>query len=134
MNTPELVGASGYVEHDHPNLFLPDRLWQTVFKEDSIVNVKWLSYMMICYRFKEVLSYLATGTSSSMKNISKDDLLNIVIPFATPLEQEIIVKHIDTSIKIIDTAIIKIEKEIDLLKEYRTALISEVVTGKVKVF
>ena len=26
MNTPELVGACGYVEQDYPNLFLPDRL------------------------------------------------------------------------------------------------------------
>lgn len=31
MNTPELVGACGYVEQDYPNLFLPDRLWQVHF-------------------------------------------------------------------------------------------------------
>jgi hypothetical protein len=33
----------------------------------------------------------------------------------------------------IDSTIYKIEKEIELMQEYRTALISEVVTGKVRV-
>ena len=32
MNTPELVGACGYVQNNYPNLFLPDRLWQITFK------------------------------------------------------------------------------------------------------
>ncbi len=27
MNTADLVGASGYVDRDYPNIFLPDRLW-----------------------------------------------------------------------------------------------------------
>ncbi len=48
-------------------------------------------------------------------------------------EQQIIGETIDKKIDKIDITISKIEKEIELLKEYRTALISEVVTGKVKV-
>lgn len=48
-------------------------------------------------------------------------------------EQQQIVQHIETETKRIDSTIQKIEKEIELLKEYRTALISEVVTGKIKV-
>lgn len=38
MNTPELVGASGFVAIDYPNLFLPDRLWQTVFYPHPAVS------------------------------------------------------------------------------------------------
>jgi len=49
-------------------------------------------------------------------------------------EQIKIVKFVEISEDKIGTTISKIEQEIDLLKEYRTALISEVVTGKVKVF
>lgn len=48
-------------------------------------------------------------------------------------EQQLIVQHIETETKRIDSTIYKIEKEIELLTEYRTALISEVVTGKIKV-
>ncbi len=29
MNTPQLVGESGFVEEDYKNLFIPDRLWMT---------------------------------------------------------------------------------------------------------
>ena len=29
-NTLDLVGACGYVEHDYPHLFLPDKLWKVV--------------------------------------------------------------------------------------------------------
>ncbi len=38
MNTPELVGACGYVEQDYPNLFLPDRLWQVHFLNSVVVK------------------------------------------------------------------------------------------------
>jgi type I restriction enzyme S subunit len=46
-------------------------------------------------------------------------------------EQTAIVHHIETHTTRIDATISKIEKEIELLQEYRTALISEVVTGKI---
>jgi hypothetical protein len=29
MNTEQLVGASAYIDKNYPNLFIPDRLWQT---------------------------------------------------------------------------------------------------------
>lgn len=45
-------------------------------------------------------------------------------------EQSQTVSYIETHIKRIDTSINKIEQEIELIKEYRTALINEVVTGK----
>lgn len=48
-------------------------------------------------------------------------------------EQDEIVQYIEIEAKRIDGTISKIEKEIELLQEYRTALISEVVTGKIKV-
>ena len=48
-------------------------------------------------------------------------------------EQKEIVEFIETKTTEIDTIISQTEKEIDLLKEYKTALISEVVLGKVDV-
>lgn len=133
MNTPELVGASGYVAKDFPNLYLPDRLWITTFYEDVEINVKWLSFVFISDSFKKILSSRATGTSASMKNISKDDLLTLPIPFPNKAEQSMIVDFIEVSNHKINTIITKTQQEIELLKEYKTALISEVVTGKVDV-
>ena len=48
-------------------------------------------------------------------------------------EQTAIVQHIETQCHRLDTIIKKFKKQIDLLKEYRTTLISEVVTGKIDV-
>ena len=49
------------------------------------------------------------------------------------VEQELIVKHLKAQVAKIDYIIPQTERLIDLLKEYRTALISEVVTGKIDV-
>jgi len=43
------------------------------------------------------------------------------------------VEHVNKTTTKIDQATSKIEKQIDLLKEFRTVLISEVVTGKIDV-
>jgi type I restriction enzyme S subunit len=133
MNTPDLVGSNGYVDTDYDNLFLPDRLWITEFIEDIKLSVKWLSFVTISRRFRSELSSRSTGTSPSMKNITKDDLLTIKIPYPSFLEQQQIVEYLDEQTQLIDNTISIEEKRIELLKEYRQSLISEVVTGKRKV-
>lgn len=48
-------------------------------------------------------------------------------------EQQAILEHITDSSKAIDQAITRAEREIELMREYRTRLISDVVTGQVDV-
>ncbi|MGA1871989.1 MAG: restriction endonuclease subunit S [bacterium] len=60
-------------------------------------------------------------------------LNNFIIAIPPPEEQTAIVNHIEKETTRINTKIEKTKKLIELLKEYRTALISEVVTGKIKV-
>jgi len=55
------------------------------------------------------------------------------IPVPSLKEQTTIVQYIETETARINTKITKTKKIITLQKEYRTALISEVVTGKIKV-
>ena len=133
MNTPELVGASGYVEEDYPDLFLPDRLWQTILFNDIEINSKWLAQILKSISFRKYLSILATGTSPSMKNLGQEEFLNIGVPFMEINEQNAIVEYIDIETKRIDKKISNNQRIIELQKEYRTALISEAVTGKFKV-
>lgn len=63
--------------------------------------------------------------------------LEHVAIFRVPLlpfdEQDSIVKYLDNKINEIDNIISKTQKQIQLLQEYRTALISEAVTGKIDV-
>jgi len=61
-------------------------------------------------------------------------LRNIIMPFPPTIEeQQEIVTLIKRESNKIDTAISRIEKEIELIKEYKQSLIAEVVTGKIKV-
>jgi type I restriction enzyme S subunit len=70
---------------------------------------------------------------AAQPHLNKEDLGETFLLLPPVQEQQSIVRHIKTSTSKIDATISKIEKEIDLLQEYRTALISEVVTGKIKV-
>jgi len=60
-------------------------------------------------------------------------LKEIIMPVPPVVEQRTILKYIETESHRIDTQKARTQKLIDLLTEYRTALISEVVTGKVRV-
>ena len=60
-------------------------------------------------------------------------LKEIFFPTPSIIEQKKILEFLEVKINEIDTIISKSQQEIELLKEYKTALISEVVTGKVDV-
>lgn len=132
MNTPELVGAAGFVEKDYDNLFLPDRLWEVTFNAKRILP-KFAWYFLISKYAKNYYTSLSTGTSGSMQNISKGQFQNILIPLPTMEEQIRLTQILDSECGDYDAEIDKANQQIDLLKEYKQSLITEVVTGKRKV-
>ncbi|XDD49662.1 restriction endonuclease subunit S [Leptospira sp. WS92.C1] len=71
--------------------------------------------------------------ASAQPGLSVDRIKNLSIPMPPEKEMTEIKNFIQVKMVHLDSTISKIEKEIELLSEYRTALISEVVTGKVKV-
>ncbi|MEY8232898.1 restriction endonuclease subunit S [Oscillospiraceae bacterium 50-16] len=77
MNTAELVGAAAYVWEAPSNTYLPDRLWRAELKRNSHPIFVWQS--LIQSTAKESIRSIASGTSGSMKNISKPGLLGIHI-------------------------------------------------------
>lgn len=70
---------------------------------------------------------------AAQPHLNKEELGETLILLPPIEEQNEIVEFIESKTNEIDSTISKIEKEIELIKEYRTALISEVVTGKIKV-
>ena len=62
-----------------------------------------------------------------------EDLGNFSIPLPITSELNQIVVYLDSKTKEIDDLVQLEQKKIDLLKKYRQSLISEVVTGKIKV-
>ena len=129
-NTPDLVGASCYVSEDYPNRFLPDKLWQTVPHPEKKVEHKWLAYFLASPWARFRLSKLATGTSNSMKNITKSELLTLPVPIPPFLEQ----KKIASFLECWDNAIEKTEALIAAKEKQFEWLCTNLLSGRKKSF
>lgn len=80
---------------------------------------------------KAYFEKVATATTLVYVNQERFGEMPIVLPFFE--EQEIILEFLDRETTKIDTLIAKIRTGVEHLKEYRTALISSAVTGKIDV-
>ncbi len=77
--------------------------------------------------------YLSEMVGMGVSHLNMSDMKNTFIFLPNINEQTEIIDYVEFEKKRIDTIITKTEQEIELMKEYKTALISEVVTGKVDV-
>lgn len=86
-------------------------------------------YANLFYAFKDVV--LSKSNASTLAILNQAQTKDFIVP--VPVEQELplIVSEIEALNTRIENAIKKIEQEIELIKEYRTSLINEVVTGKI---
>lgn len=128
MNTPSLVGESGYIAQDYPYLFLPDRLWLTRHEGRKPTNIRWLAYILSFSCYSRMIKESATGTSESMKNISKSSLLSVLIPFPTKAEQEAIA----TILSDMDTEIATLEAKLGKARQIKQGMMQELLTGKIR--
>lgn len=95
---------------------------------DLKVNIDYMYYY-----FKNPQLFVGIGKSNTQKNIYVSEVKMMDVPVPSSKEQIEIPLYIENEQNRIDTIISKTQDEINLLKEYKTALISEVVTGKVDV-
>lgn len=126
MNTPELVGECAYVPCDDPRIYLPDRIWQTNFKKDVDVSAKWLNYLLSSKKYRSLIQNCATGTSNSMKNISKEQLLGLEILYPSFREQTSIAEALSD----VDSLISSLQELIEKKKAIKQGTMQELLTGK----
>jgi len=122
------IGRSCVYEFDYPLSFQRSVCFLRLNEKSNSYFTKYLIQ-------SEVIQYqLSLNTKTSTQGgIYMNDLkrLNFILP---PLsEQQQIVEYLDEHTQLIDKTISVEERRIELLKEYRQSLISEVVTGKRKV-
>jgi len=94
-----------------------------------------ISYLGYLFKTSACLSHFysrAKGVMAGYIRLYSDQLLDIKIPFPPIEEQEKIIEQIKSETKTIDTTIEKAEKEIELITEYKQAMIAEAVMGKMK--
>lgn len=92
------------------------------------------SYLFHYMKENFIHDVLKKSAKSTVDSLRRPMFLEFSVAFPeNKEEQKAIVHHIETECTRIDSKIQATQKLIDLLTEYRTALISEVVTGKIKV-
>ncbi|HKZ39261.1 MAG TPA: restriction endonuclease subunit S, partial [Chryseolinea sp.] len=100
------------------------------FADFKYISGKFFFYYMKSNLHKEVLMLSAKSTVDSLRFPM---LQNFIFAIPPTEEQSQIVSYIETKTAALDHAIFRTEREIALMQEYRTRLVSDVVTGKIDV-
>ncbi|MBS1949594.1 MAG: restriction endonuclease subunit S [Bacteroidetes bacterium] len=121
-----LVGVSfldGITSPDY-SIFIP--------LSDDVLN-EYLSYFLKTTKCLSHFYSRAKGVMAGYIRLYSDQLLDIKVPLP-PIEEQIeIIEKIKFETQAISTAISKAEKEIELIKEYKEAMIAEAVMGNIKI-
>jgi len=124
-----LLGRKGTIDKPifiNEPFWTSDTIYYTIINEEK-VHSKLLFHLVHLIPF-ELFSY-----GSAIPSMTKTHYENMSFPLPPLSEQTQIVSYLDEQTQLIDKNIQTEEKKIELLKEYRQSLISEVVTGKIKV-
>lgn len=105
----------------------------TCSTKPNIVIPQYLHYLLRSSPLVGVYNSLSYGVRLGQWDMHYEDFKQIQIPIPTKEEQQNIVDFLDKKTSEVELAILKKEKEIATLKELKAALISEAVTGKIKV-
>jgi len=123
------IAVSALVTQDLENVVCGYHLALIRADETQILS----EFLFRKFQSKEVNAHFEVeATGVTRVGLSMGDITGVTMSYPNSLqEQKEIVEFIKTETVSIDTAIAKTTKEIDLIKEYKEALISEAVTGKI---
>lgn len=131
MNTPDLVGACGYVAEEVNGIYLPDRLWQVHVK--TTYSAQYVTYYLMSHIARSYYASIAVGTSTTMQNISQIEFGCMFFCVPEIEEQQAIADYLDAKCDEIAATIAEKQKQLTTLEEYKKSLIYEYVTGKKEV-
>ena len=94
-NALSLVGAATFVKTTRPRLMLPDLVFRAVWAHDRKVDGAFLAEALRMPFLRRQIESVATGTSPSMKKVTKPALLNLRLPLPPLPEQARIVARLD---------------------------------------
>ena len=126
--TGATIGKAGKYDHDAPAL-LNQRVCSFYSTGDNDQNFLW--YILNADFYLEHINLTAFG--GAQPNISDTELLDCFVATVPATEQTAIATYLDRETAKIDQLVTKVEAAIARLQEYRTALITAAVTGKIDV-
>ena len=131
-NTRDRVGDVCFVENVREKTILCDLIYRLSVKSE-LIDSRFLMFQLLSPLGREQIEQDARGSSGTMPKISQGHIKawRVLVP---PLEEQLkMVRALEVNVSAIVTTISSAQREIDLLREYRTRLIADVVTGKLDV-
>lgn len=119
-------GSFGKVTYVDRTAFAIDTTF-FIDKRYTHANIRWVSHML------PLLGLDTVSHDSAVPGLNRNDAYAASVPLPPFSEQCAIVEHLDRATANIDEAITRARRQIELLEEYRTRLIADVVTGKMDV-
>jgi type I restriction enzyme S subunit len=129
--TGALTGNVVHVDVDLPGPSFVNQHVALVRLGQSVVQSRFLAFSL---RSGIGQSQMKTSEYGGTKQgLGLGDVKDIYFPLPPRDEQQKIVVHLDATLAVFNSAISRLQRKIDLLREYRTRLVSDVVTGKLDV-
>ena len=94
----------------------------------EVINSEFLMLQLQSVKIQTIIDMVE---GASREGLTNKDIKNFPLFIPPIAEQKQIVSHIKTETATIDTAIAKAEREIELIREYKEAMIAEAVMGKI---
>jgi type I restriction enzyme S subunit len=94
-NTKELVGACAIVKKTPPHLLLSDKTFRFHWESSQEVSVEWIDAVLKSPALRHQIEAAASGTSPTMKNISKAKVLALRLPPHDRRQQAAVVKELE---------------------------------------
>lgn len=127
-NSRDLVGKVTLWNGELESSLYNSNIMKIKFKEE--IFEEYMCYLFNTKSFLDILKLISKGTTN-VSGIYYKDLSKIEVIVPPSSEQTQIIEYLDEQTQKIDSTIEKETQRIELLKEYRQSLISEVVTGKI---
>ncbi len=124
------MGALGV--STHAGIISPGYAVYRPHRSESIVGT-YIDGLLRCRPYVSNIICRSTGLRASRLRLYPEEFFRLPIIQPPPAEQKQIVQAIQRQTADLNIAITRLEREIELLREYRTRLVSDVVTGKLDV-
>ena len=125
-NTPLLVASSAFIRNAPKKTYLSDKLWQ--FKVNQNANIQWIAFHLSNETTLIKLRDMATGTSNSMKNITKPDVLNFDLIAPSKSEQTKIASFLSA----VDEKISQLTQKHQLLSQYKQGMMQKLFSQQIR--
>ena len=129
--SPNLVGSVGRVKSLRFKLILSDKTFRARFRD--YVDSDFIVFVMNCSYYRHQVAQAISGAEGMANNLPLSSLRDFTFAIPPVYESVNIATYLAHETAELQTAISRLEREIELLREYRTRLISDVVTGKLDV-